>query len=437
MSTAILNSLAQHYVDLTLCKTIYDPWDVYWFADRPFWRRQSMRFSRDYKKYPYVDLGERKEGRTLQDIYDEADFLLSCLELYRKSAAEAELERVDYLIDHVRNLRTRSAVLLGHAMSFDAMTDDCYGLVAPPYDTAELDAILADLNQTLPGNGTVGQKIREFEKRITIPRDKVPLVLTTASQVFHDYAVQNMDISPNNLPRIRFRDLGGKSDFFTLLFGYEYDRIEMERIFALDRPFLVDQVVEMIGHEMEPGHLTFFELRLKTMIDTGYPEMQIIAQYSPSSAFSEGAARLAVYMCFDNSLEKLLDFEREIIFENGGLDKGLIECMPLWHRYRFHASYAKLEVTRNRWDKTWTTAEAGAFLERYHLVPVGTGADVADHLAIDDGHFVAHDYSRDVIRDYYRANTPNTAEQWRLYQKLCKSHISMRGIADNSYRIDF
>ena len=155
MSTAILNSLAQHYVDLTLCKTIYDPWDVYWFADRPFWRRQSMRFSRDYKKYPYVDPGERKEGRTLQDIYDEADFLLSCLELYRKSAAETELERVDYLIDHVRNLRTRSAVLLGHAMSFDAMTDDCYGLVAPPYDTAELDAILA---VALGGNSLGGGK---------------------------------------------------------------------------------------------------------------------------------------------------------------------------------------------------------------------------------------------------------------------------------------
>ncbi|WP_130864365.1 hypothetical protein [Bacilliculturomica massiliensis] len=437
MSETILNSLAQRYVDLTLCKTKYDPWDVYWYADKPFWRRESMNFSREYKIYPYVDLGEKKEGRTLKNILDESVHLQESLELYRKSAAEAELDRVNYLIDHTINLQTRTRVLLGETMSYDAMTEGCYSLRAPDCDYAVFDAMKQELDAALPGKGPVAERVMNFENRITIPRDRVPAVLTAATHVFHDCAVKNMDISSGNMPRLRFRDLGGEMEFLSILFGYEYDHIEMERNFALDYPFTVDKVVEMIGHEMEPGHLTYFELRLKTMIDTCFPEMQIIAQYSPSSAFCEGSARMAVYMCFDHSIEQLVDFEREVIFEQGRLDKSLAACMPLWHRFRDLAGYGKLEATRNRWNGVWDKEEAGAFLEKYLFAAPGSGAQTVDRLAADDGHFVSHDYARDVMRDYYKAMTKNTDEQWRLYQKLCRSHMSMRGIRDLTYRIDF
>ena len=80
-------------------------------------------------------------------------------------------------------------------------------------------------------------------------------------------------------------------------------------------PWTVEKVVEYVGHEMEPGHLTYFEKRLQTMIDTCWPEMSIVSQFSTSNAFGEGSARHAISMSFENSVEKLTDFEREIIFK--------------------------------------------------------------------------------------------------------------------------
>ena len=144
---------------------------------------------------------------------------------------------------------------------------------------------------------------------------------------------------------------------------------------------------------------------------------------------------MAVFMCFDNSVDKLLEFEKEVIFKLGGLDMGLLECMPAWHRYKVISGYGKLEVTRNRWNKKWTQEEAGSFLERYGMAAAGTGAQTADNLAGDDGHFVAHDYARDVMKDYYKAVTSSTEEQWALYQKLCCSHMSMRGIKDKTFTL--
>ncbi len=435
MSASTLNFLAKEYVNLTLCKSKYDYWDVYWYADKPYWKRESMVFSRDYKVYPYIEPGENREGKTLKDIFEESNHLISFLQLYKKTAKEEEMDRVNYLINHTKGLKTRTAVLLGEKISFNDMTEGCYNLVAPAFDYKKLDSILEELDNVLPGKGPLPLRIEDFRSKILVPREKLPKTLTAVTEAFHSFAVKNMDISKNNMPRLRFKDLGGKMEFLSILFGYDYNKIELERNLALDFPYTVDRIMEIIGHEMEPGHLTHYEFRLKTMIDKRYPEMSIIAQYSPSSAFWEGSARMAVYMCFDNNMKNFIDFERDLIFELGGLDKGLVDCMETWHKFMDIIGYGKLEVTRNRWDGVWSSEEGAQWMEEHMIVPSGTGKDLVDNLASDDGHFVAHDYARDVVKDYYKAVTKNTAEQWELYQKLCKSHMSIRGIKDHTYKI--
>lgn len=433
MAISYLDTLAQLYVDLTLNKARYDEWDVYWYTDRPFWRKEDFNFWREYKIYPYIKLDSRHEGLTLQKIYDESTHLISGLEDYKTTASQFEYERVNYLIDHAINLKTRCAVLLQHPMSFDEMTDGCYNLIAPKFDYSKIDSLLQEINQAIPGSEPVEQKIMQWEKKLTLPRDGIEPVITHASQFFHDCAVSNMPCPKDDMPRIRFRNLGGKREFVTLLFGYDYDRVIYERNFALDFPWVVDKIIEMVGHEMEPGHLTFFHARLQEAIDELKPEMQIIAQYSPSSAFSEGAARMSAYMCFNNDMNNLVEYEREYIFKPGGLDLGLVELMPLWHRYRVLSNYVKLEVTRNRWDRKWSPNDAGIYLEKYGICERGAGSYLCDNLALDDGHFVAHDYARDVVKDYYRAVTNSTKEQWDLYFKLCHSNVSMRDIANKAH----
>ncbi len=49
--------MAQQLVDLTLCKTRYDAWDLQWYTEGPFWRRTSMRYSREYKIIPDYEIG--------------------------------------------------------------------------------------------------------------------------------------------------------------------------------------------------------------------------------------------------------------------------------------------------------------------------------------------------------------------------------------------
>lgn len=436
MSEAALNAMAQQYLDLTLCKSRCDDLDIQWYTEGPFWRRTSMRFSRNYKILPDYEIADAKHGKTLEDILDESEHLVKNLEQYKSTARPEEMQRIGYLIDHVIALNTRTRILLGETMGFDVMTGKMYDLVAPEYDYGKFDRILEALNQALPGTGSARDKILEFRKRISIPGDKLLAVMKNTTQEFHDMSMARMTLTGNSMPRVRVRELPNPDmAFLSILFGYDYNHLEYERNFNLRYPWTVDNVIECIGHEMEPGHLTYYEKRTQTYIDTCWPEMAVVQQFSPSSAFTEGSARFVISMCFDHSVEKKTEFEREVIFGSAGLDKGLADLMPLWHEYCEIAGYGKLEATRKIWDKVWTDHEAAEFLKKYGIVDKDAGDDVVNHLAADDGHFVAHDYARDVVKDYFNHVTSDVNEQWSMYERICCGHMSMSEMEKKTYRV--
>ena len=57
--------------------------------------------------------------------------------------------------------------------------------------------------------------------------------------------------------------------------------------------------------------------------------------------------------------------------------------------------------------------------------------------SMDPGHFTSHDYARDVVKNYFNHVAPTPDEQWRLYEKLCCSHMDMGAMEDLSFRFDF
>ena len=62
-----LDYLAKEYVELTMVKQRYDSDDVYFFVDRPFWKRDSLNFSHEYKFAPGTPVPEYP-ARSLNNI---------------------------------------------------------------------------------------------------------------------------------------------------------------------------------------------------------------------------------------------------------------------------------------------------------------------------------------------------------------------------------
>lgn len=432
MSESVLNAFAQQYVDLVLCKSRYDSGDIQWFTEGPFWRRTSMKFSREYKILPDYEIGELKHGRTLSNIADEAEALLRTLKTY--PAEEGERQRAEYLVCHVNSLLFRTRMLMGRESTFDEMTDALYNLTAPACSRSLFDGMKMELDENLPGQGTVLARIDRFREQITISPDCLLNVLRGVTKAFHDCAVDKMHLTGNSMPRLRVRELPDPDMvFLSILFAYDYDHIQYERNFNLNYPWTVDKVMEYTGHEMEPGHLTYYEKRTQCFIDTCWPEMGEVSLYSPSSAFTEGAARYASDLCFEGSMERKTAFEREHIFKRAGLDETLADYMPLWHRFIEVSGYAFLEASRRVWDGQWTEEEALRFLKEYGCMRQDAPMAELQKILSDPGHFVCHDYARDTVKKYFENTCGGLDEKWALYETLCSAHMSMYGIAEGSF----
>ena len=437
MAESVLNAFAQQYIDMVLCKSRYDDDDIQWFTEGPFWRRTNMKFSREYRILPDYEIGDLKHGLTLKNIVDQSEALLQTLKDYKKKAEAGESQRVDYLICHVNSLSFRAKMLLGYESSFDQMTSALYNLVAPAYDYASFRRIKAALDKALPGQGTVIERIEKFQRAITVPPDRLLDVLKNVTKAFHDFAMQNMDLTGNSMPRLRVRSLPDPDMvFLSILFGYDYNHIQYERNFNLEYTWTVDRVMEYTGHEMEPGHLTYYEKRTQCFIDTGWPEMSEVSLYSPSSAFTEGSARYISDLCFANAMEQKVEFEREYIFKIAGLNERLVEYMPLWHKFLEIRGYAFLEVSRNIWDKLWSEEKALEFLKEYGFLGQDTTVVQLKKLLADPGHFVCHDYARDTVKKYFDRICPDIPSKWALYEKLCSAHINMFEIQDGNFKPD-
>ncbi len=425
-----LDFYAKQYVELTMVKLRYDPIDVYFFVDRPFWKRESLDFNHEYKFAPGTPVPDYP-ARSLQEILQESIKLAECLRAYQKIAADVNEEmRCTYLLEHTENLITRTRVLLGEKMSYDEMTAGCYGLITPAFDYSKFDGILSQLDQVLPSGGTLAERISDFRRKTLIPRSGLPAAMNMAVRFFHDSAVKNMGLRDENMPRLRYRDLHG-TEFRQTLFGYDYDRFDWERTTALDFPYDLDTLISVSCHETDPGHLTFLTFRCMAMVDHCYPELGLNPQYSPSGAFIEGAARMGIELTL-NTPQKYLDFEREVI-KLAGMDEGILSCLPVWDEYLVLSGYGKLEAQRNVWDGRWTREEAVAFLEKYNFLEPGCGDRQFDHMSEDDGHFTSHDFARDVVRDYMDAKCGTIQEKWDMFSLLCQVPLSMKGIQDKTF----
>ena len=74
-------------------------------------------------------------------------------------------------------------------------------------------------------------------------------------------------------------------------------------------------------------------------------------------------------------------------------------------------------------------------MEKYGFNELGTGVETLDGMPDDAGHFTAHDYARDVVREFFRTAAPDVEGQWKLYEALCGDDFSMKTIVDHSYRL--
>jgi hypothetical protein len=101
--------------------------------------------------------------------------------------AQMDKLRVHYLHKQLTALITHNKALSGgKKLDFDAQSRALYDTEAPHNSFADFDVALAAIDKSMPGKGTLSERVEAFKKQFEIPTDKLSAVFDRAIKECRD-----------------------------------------------------------------------------------------------------------------------------------------------------------------------------------------------------------------------------------------------------------
>ncbi|HQY05909.1 MAG TPA: hypothetical protein PLQ52_07570 [Lacunisphaera sp.] len=277
-TSVAMNPIAESYVKLALAAGVHDGDFVDAYFGPPEWQAAATA-----EKLPLPAILERIRALRAR---------LAALDL-------AELEdmgrlRHEYLTKQLRAMEARLEMIGGRKFRFDEESSLLFDAVAPTHPEEHFRAMVIELGATLPGPGTLPERLASFRKKFIIPPDRLGAVFQAAIKAAREQTLRHISLPAGESFTVEYvtnKPWGGynwyKGDFHSV--------IQVNT----DLPSFIDRAVDLAAHEGYPGHHVYNALIEETLVDgKGWVEFSLYPLYSPQSLIAEGSANLGIDMAF-------------------------------------------------------------------------------------------------------------------------------------------
>jgi hypothetical protein len=225
-----------------------------------------------------VDL---EQLRPPERLVDDASGLLD-----RIPGAVAEPDRRQWLIDQTIALRTHAERLAGGDLAYLDLVTRFFAWTPVARNESVFDAAAGEIDRILPGDDPVADRLADWDRRFTIPIERLPPVVDWLVARFRERARATFGLPHDEA--IRFHLVNGQP--WT---GYNWYEGGRRSRFDLntDLPVTASELVHVAAHEAYPGHHTEHALRESELVDDlGRLEASILLINAPECLISEGLA---------------------------------------------------------------------------------------------------------------------------------------------------
>ena len=227
--------VAEQYVKLVLAVGQHDADYVDAFYGPAEWRKEA-----ESKKIPLA-------GIDTQAAAVEAELAKITFKPDPRDAEMWTLRR-QYLQRQLAAMRSRIAMLQGRKMTFDEESKALYDAVAPTIPTSEFEAVLKQLEEKLPGTGTLIERYDRFKQAFIIPTNRVDRVFQQAIRGCRGN-IPSVELPMTESFRVEY--VTGKS-----WSGYNWYQGNYRSLIQdnTDLPIYIDRAIDLACHEGYPGH---------------------------------------------------------------------------------------------------------------------------------------------------------------------------------------
>lgn len=328
-------------------------------------------------------------------------------------------QRLEAMQERLLAMRVRLGIIRGKPpASFDDEVEQMYGVRIKRWTEAEFTQLIDQLEELIPGEGELSQRIEQFRNLFVIPVDKLEAVMGAALEECRQQTRARLTfIGPEQTqlqlvtdkPWVGFLHYLGQGNSLVLL--------------NKDVPIHLERAIELGCHEAYPGHHAHATMIDHTLVQGyGWQEYTLIPLYGPQALIAEGVASYAEDLVF--TPDERSDFEVNTLIPLAGLDASQ---MDIYNRYRaiaYQLRYAWGEVARRFLYEGMPRSEALAWLKKYGLETEETAIQRLNFISALRAYVVTYSHGRDLVKRYIEHHSQgDEATKWRLYQQLISTPV--------------
>ncbi len=395
-----LGSIASDYVKLTLALGEKEAGYVDAYYGPPQWAEAAKTDPRDMRELgnAIVDLMLRLDALTVGD-----DPLVEA----RKRFLSAQLEAA----------HTRHAMMQKENFPFAKEAKGLFGVTPKLKALAEFDPVLEEIENIVPGEGPLSERVETFENGYVIPEDRLQTVFDTAIAECKARTAQYFDLPEGENFKLEF--VTGKS-----WSGYNYYQGNYQSLIQVntDLPIFIGRAVDLGCHEGYPGHHVYNMLLERNLTrGHGWQEFSVYPLYSPQSLIAEGSANYGIELAFSG--QERLDYERDVLYPLAGLDPDTAAAYWALQIAKQALSGARMTIARQYLDGEITRAEAIALNQKYQLVSAERAAQMTDFNEQYRSYVINYGLGMEMVRDWIESQGDAPVWRWKAMERLLSEPV--------------
>jgi hypothetical protein len=277
------------------------------------------------------------------------------------AAAEALLDELGdgWLRDQVVGLRTYAGMLAGERRSYADEVEGCFGVRPTSTDEAVFAAAHERLDELLPGDGPLAERLERWEDSIRVPAEHVQGTLVAVVEEARAWTLRLVELPEGEGVVVEaVRDVPWMA--FCAYLGELRSRIAVN----VDLPLSAAELLVVAAHETYPGHHAERAVKEHVLVrGRGLLEETLVLVPTPQSLVSEGIAKVAPAMLLEGDGGEAL----AAVVRDAGVELDLAHALAV-RRALEPCEWAEVNAALLLHDGGAGEAEVRAYLERWGLM---------------------------------------------------------------------
>ncbi|RYE19213.1 MAG: hypothetical protein EOP51_20375, partial [Sphingobacteriales bacterium] len=331
-------------------------------------------------------------------LLKQAASLQAALQQVISSSANDTLKnRATWMNNQLTAFSRRIKIIGGENKTFDEESKELFGVAAPAYDEAHYKKLIAKLDSTLPGSGSLQNRMKLLSDKFTIPKNKIDTVFQTAIAEARKRTLAHYSLPAGENFKLEYVTNKPWS-------GYNWYKGNYQSIIQIntDLPIMIDRAIDLACHEGYPGHHVYNMLLEKNLYkDKGWLEISLYPLFSPQSLIAEGSANYGIEVAFPGREQQ--KFAKEVLLPLAGLDTAGASAYFDALQIKKQLNYARNEAARMLINNTSTEAAELKWLQDYALFGEEAAKKSISFIKKYRSYVINYNYGQDMVKNYIEA----------------------------------